>query len=356
MALYLRAKGKKVWQMSFFVNGRQIRRSTGTTNEKLAEKIHAKVLTQITEDKWFDKPKDEKKSVDEMIDKYLSEYSILKTPNGEARDQSIAKNLRKFFRGLLLKAVSPATIVQYKAFRRKKPVKPATLERELCFLKRAFNLAVYEWEWIEKNPVARISKEKFNNEVERWLSFDEEKSLLNSCSEPLKSIVIIALNTGMRQHEILDLEWQNVDLSRKIATIIRSKNGEIRSIPLNHRAFNVLCSGANLRPLKSKYVFSSSAGTRIERRNLLRDFYKARKKAKLENFRFHDLRHTFATRLVQAGIDIYTVSKLLGHKDIRMTQRYSHHCPESLRSSVEVLDTSTNIAHRDIERFQLVFN
>ncbi len=95
---------------------------------------------------------------------------------------------------------------------------------------------------------------------------------------------------------------------------------------------------SKLRYLNSDYVFPSNVGTRIGKRNLARPFCDAVKEAGIENFRFHDLRHTFTTRLIQNGIDIYAVAKLLGHKDIRMTQRYAHHYTESLRGGVEVLD------------------
>ncbi len=153
----------------------------------------------------------------------------------------------------------------------------------------------------------------------------------------LREIVAFALNTGMRQGEILDLRWPCVDLFRKTATIMRSKNGERRTIPLNQAVLDVLKSKAKVRHIKSDYLFSSGNGTRIIERNLQRAFGQAIERAKIKDFRFHDLRHTFATRLVQSGIDLYTVVKLLGHKDIRMTQRYAHHCPESLRGGVDAL-------------------
>lgn len=124
---------------------------------------------------------------------------------------------------------------------------------------------------------------------------------------------------------------------------MRSKNGERRTLPLNQSAIGVLKSRSKVRHIKSNYVFVNQNGERIIQSNLLRAFYIAMKKADIQSFRFHDLRHTFATRLVQAGVDVYTVSKLLGHKDIRMTQRYAHHCPESLRGGIEVLDKISTI-------------
>jgi integrase len=118
---------------------------------------------------------------------------------------------------------------------------------------------------------------------------------------------------------------------------MKSKNKEKRGIPLNASAMEVLIRRSKIIPI-SGYVFATSNGTKIMTRNLNRAFTKAVKKAGIKNFRFHDLRHTFATRLVQKGVDIYKVSKLLGHKSIQVTERYAHHYPESLRDGVEVLD------------------
>ncbi len=114
-------------------------------------------------------------------------------------------------------------------------------------------------------------------------------------------------------------------------------------MPLNSFAFELL----NLKYAKkvlsiNGLVFVSSVGTKIDADNLRRAFYVVLRKAEIENFKFHDLRHTFATRLAQSGIDIYKIAKLLGHEDIRMTQRYAHHCPESLRDGVEILESYYN--------------
>jgi integrase len=338
MGLY-KQKDSSVWWMSFNYKGKQIRKSTETKNKRLADKIFAMCVTKVTEGKWFEKQEVEDKTYEEMVVKYLEEYSISKTESGKVRDKCIVQNLSPFFGGLLLKDITPPLIVDYKAKRRKENAKPATIERELCLLKRAFNLAIREWEWTEKNPVARVSRERFNNTIDRWLSYEEEYRLFEACPVWLLQIVVFALNTGMRQGEILDLRWTYVDLFRKTATIMQSKNGERRTIPLNQNALTVLKARAKVKHLKDVHVFASKVGTRKEKRNLARAFYQAMEKAQVEEFRFHDLRHTFATRLVHAGVDLYKVSKLLGHKDIRMTQRYAHHYPESLRDGVEVLDT-----------------
>ena len=331
-------KRDRVWWMRFNYRGRQIRKSTEVSDKRLAEKIYCKIMTQIAEGKWFDKPVETPKTFSEMAAKYLSEYSISKTESGKNRDFSIIKVLNPFFGDLIVSNIAPALIVQYKKKRRKNGTAPATIERELCLMKRAYNLAVKEWGWVTENPVAKVSREKFNNQIDRWLSSEEEERLLNACPEWLRSIMTFALNTGMRQGEIRNLKWKDVDLFRRTAAVMQSKNGEKRTIPLNKNVMEVLKRKSKVRFLKCEYVFSSKVGTKLEKRNLARAFYIAMEKANVSNFRFHDLRHTFATRLTQAGIDLYKVAKLLGHKDIRVTQRYAHHFPESLRDGVEILD------------------
>ena len=165
-------------------------------------------------------------------------------------------------------------------------------------------------------------------------------------------MILFALNTGMRMGEIRELTWEGVDLFRKTVTVFRSKNGERRTIPINSVVLDVLKSKAKVRSVKSDYVFPSDTYTLLDDSHLRRAFRGAMKLCRIENFHFHDLRHTFATRLVQSGIDLYKVQCLLGHKSPIMTQRYAHHYPESLREGVEMLEKyrlastgGTNLAH-----------
>ncbi len=181
---------------------------------------------------------------------------------------------------------------------------------------------------------------KEKNERYRWLSEDEEISLLENRPEWLREIIIFSLNTGLRQNELLSLEWNRVNLTQKTAFIRKTKSGKPKTIPLNKIVMDMLEQKLNgkVRHLKNGFVFLSNHGTKIDRFNLRRAFDKVKEKAGIKDFRFHDLRHTFATRLSQNGIDQYMISKLLGHENTKMTQRYSHHCTKSLRSGVEVLE------------------
>jgi integrase len=336
--------------MRFNYRGRQIRRSTETTNRKLAEKIYCKYLTEIAERKWFKRPLGEKKTFREMIQKYLIEYSARnKAQKTHIRDKSLADHLVKFFGDFTLTSITPQFIYKYKTKRRDEGASPKTINNELGLMHHAFNLSIKEWEWIEENPVSKISKERVDNSKERWLTFEEEERLLNSSPKWLQEIILFSLETGLRQGEVLNLQWPQVDLFRKTITITEQKNRGKDTLPLSQRAWEVLKARAKIRHLKTNFVFYNRKGNRIDARNLLRAFYSATKKSNLEGLRWHDLRHTFASRLVQSGVDLYTVQKLGRWRTINMVMRYGHHYPESLRRGVEVLDEvrkkiSTNLA------------
>jgi len=253
-------------------------------------------------------------------------------------------HLSTMFSGLRLNHIAPRLITDYKTKRLTDGTSPATVRNELRLLSHAFNIAKKQWEWTRDNPVNRICfKELKARSIDRWLTAEEEEKLLKAAdgklNGQLRDIIIVALNTGMSQEEILKLRWQSVDFFRKTITTRRQKTEKTRTIPINHTALSLLKRRMKIKPLNgSDYIFFNNAGNMIDAGKLKRVFIKTVKEAEIINFRFHDLRHTFATRLVQKGVDLYKVSKLLGHVDISTTQRYAHHYPESLRDGVEVLD------------------
>jgi len=336
-----------VWWMYFTYQGQQVRKSTGTADRRLADAILSKVKVQIVEGQYFERAAAQSHTFTELMDRYEQEHVLRKLRHRGVK--GYMKNLRAFFGDRTLADITPKLIVAYKNKRYADGVAPATINRELANLKKAFNLALREWEWCHQNPVTRVSMEKENNKRDRWLSQDEESRLLNASAPWLRDIVQFAMHTGMRMGEMLELTWRGVDFSRRTVTVLRSKNGERRTIPVNETVLRVLKEKAKVRSLASDLIFCSKSFTPMESGHLRRSFRLALTKAKIDEFHFHDLRHTFATRLVQAGIDLYKVQQLLGHKSPFMTQRYAHHYPESLRDGVEILDqlgeSSTILAH-----------
>jgi integrase len=183
---------------------------------------------------------------------------------------------------------------------------------------------------------------KENNQRMRYLSYEECQTLIDVCESHLKPIVITALNTGMRKGEILNLKWDDVDLKNGFIFVRETKNGDRRDIPINQKlrsALESLYRGSkkNPRQIHIPYVFYYYR-TGNPFLDVKRSFTTALRKAGIKDFRFHDLRHTFASQLVMAGADIAAVRELLGHKTLTMTLRYSHLAPNHKVQTVKLLD------------------
>ena len=343
MGLYKRGT---LWWMRFSIQGKQIRRSTGTSDRKLADKVFKKVMGEIAEGDWFERLPGEEKTLSELFGKYLEEHSKPnKSGKSYVRDKAIAERMVKEFGDVTVAEISAEAIFDYKRKRREENVAPATLNKELSFLRHALEMAVV-WEWLEINPAVRIPREKVKNRMERWLTEEEEEKLLNACPEWLRDMVIFSLNTGFRQNEMLSLTWSQVDLSRKTILFWDQKNGGRDTVPINPAAEEILKKHWKVRSLSSDHVFLTSNGTPFIARNLIRSFSIALEKAGIEKFRWHDLRHTFATRLIHEGVDLYKVQRLGRWRSVSMVMRYAHHSVESLRTGMEAVSrlTSTNLA------------
>jgi len=348
MGLYKRGT---VWWMSFSHNGEQVRRSTETEDRKLAIRIFDKLKGDIAEGKWFEMLPGENYTFGDLMKKYLEEYSsVNKAKTSYTRDKSLAAHLLTSFKDEYLLDITPAMISDYKVQRRRDGAAPRTINYELTLMSHAYNIAIGEWEWLKNNPVKKVKKDRVDNLIERWLTHEEEERLLNVSAKWLQEIIVFAIHTGLRQSEILDLKWHQLDLTRRTMLIYEQKNRGVDTLPLNETALGVLEERHQHRLSQCDNVFYSITHTRIGNRNLFRAFKIATKRAKVPNFRFHDLRHTFATRLVQAGVGIYELQRLGRWKSASMVMRYAHHNPESLRSSIEVMDRFeampiTNLSH-----------
>lgn len=197
-------------------------------------------------------------------------------------------------------------------------------------LRAMLNKAV-QWGYLTDSPMKGIRLLKEPPERVRYLTTEEIARLLARCSEHLRPIVICALHTGMRKGEILNLKWSDVDLHNRMILLERTKNNRRRMIPLS----GVLCSVLKALSRRSEYVFCSEKGERFG--NVRKGFKAALKRASIEDFRFHDLRHTFASHLTMSNCNIRTVQQLLGHTTIRTTMKYAHLSKEYLEEAVNLV-------------------
>ncbi len=229
-----------------------------------------------------------------------------------------------------------------KAKRKKKKlgfVCEATVNREVACLKVILSKAAF-WEYIPKNPIHGLESLKEAPIRERYLTREEYQRLLLVAPNYLRDIIVFALATGMRQDEIFGLKWESIILNERFRhgeiTFV-GKGNKRRSVRMNQTVYELLAR--KRRERKGEYVFTSpktKAGKKLD--NVSHSFSTALEKAGITNFRFHDLRHTAASWMVQGGADIYAVQKILGHADLKTTQRYAHQSPEYLESQIGILD------------------
>lgn len=215
---------------------------------------------------------------------------------------------------------------------------PATVNRYLAALSHACTVAVKEYGWIENNPLLKVTRPKEPRGRIRFLSDEERTRLLTACqaseSPDLYPAVILALSTGARAQELLGLRWPQVDLPRKVATLHETKNGERRVLPLAGPALELLRERSKVRRLDTDLVFPGR--TRPAKPVDLRTpFETALKRAGIEDFHWHDLRHTCASYLAMNGASLAEIAEVLGHKTLSMVKRYAHLSEAHTASVVE---------------------
>lgn len=345
-------KRGQVWWMRFSYRGEQIKRSTETGDKKLAEKIYCKVTTQIAEGKWFDVDEGKRRTFEELAEKY--EKQVFCELKSQKSTKGYLNQLKAFFGSYSLSDINPAIIDDFKQMRKAKGVKPATINRQLNVLRRMLNLAKKRWLWIKDVPPIEMEPKADRKRI-RYLSFEEYHKVIDCCEGWIEEIVIVAAWTGLRQGNILNLRKDRVNLAARIIMLdgYEMKNQENLIIPIPEPALEVLKEIIKVSSKNTPFVFCDNDYKPHYKVKVERAFRKALNAAGIEDFRFHDLRHCFASWNRQAGVDIDTLADLLGHKDTRMTRRYAHIGPVHLFTAIGRLEDSykafsTNLAQSSL--------
>jgi len=336
-------KRDKTYYLDFSYHGERVRKAVGT-NKKVAELAAKETELRIAKEEHLGIFDAKKITLKEFSEDYLKFSKANKAESSYKRDKLSMKHLTEAFGSRIFAKITTQDIELYKITRREK-VSGATVNRELACLSHMFTVAV-NWKILTLNPVKNVKKFKEPPGRLRHLTMEELDRLIDSSSETLKPIIIMAYNTGMRKSEILQLKWENVDLASRTITVVKSKNNEIRVIPINRWLHETLVSLPSYR--EHKFVFTRKNGECVA--CIKTAFDNALLRSGITDFRFHDLRHTFASHLVMNGENLKTVQQLLGHKDIKMTMRYSHLSKDYVQKAVDSLCRSnqkngTNLAH-----------
>ncbi|MCI0530312.1 MAG: tyrosine-type recombinase/integrase [Nitrospira sp.] len=326
-------KKDKNWYIDYYFRGKRKRKKVGPSR-KLAEQVLKDVQVKIIKREYLG-VYDEKKILFEDFAKEYLEYVKANKSSGMADNEEgyLDTHLKPTFGRQYLYEITPQAIEKLKAELLEK-LEPGTVNRYLACLKHMFRKAI-EWGYLKANPANGVRKLKEPPGRLRYLAKTEVQKLLLACPPRLSPIVMTALHTGMRRNELLKLTWQNVDLDNRTIRVEKPKNNESRTIPMNETLFQAIRK--LVKHPHSAIVFPSRGGRPYT--DVPKTFRKAVETAKIEDFHFHDLRHTFASYMMMNGCDVKTLQELMGHKDIKMTMRYAHLSRDHVRQSVKVLDT-----------------
>ncbi|WP_101048242.1 tyrosine-type recombinase/integrase [Macromonas nakdongensis] len=320
--IYRRPDSSHWWINTTLPNGQRVRQSTGTQERSEAEALLAKLKLDAYREHHFGvKPQ---RSWQEAVIRYLE---LKRTLKSFADVQRICRHLDRYLGALTLNQINGDVIWRIVQGELHKGNKPATVNRYLATIRNLLRMARDEWQWIDTFPKIRLLPGEV--ERDRWLTREEAERLIRCCPPHLAALVRFALATGCRAGEITGLEWNRVDLNRKTAWLNQTKNGTPRGVPLNEDAIEVLREqiGKHLRfcftylgqPLRADVTNTA--------------WHNALNKAGIEDFRFHDLRHTWASWHRQAGTSCDELKDLGGWKTRSMVDRYAKFATENLLSA-----------------------
>lgn len=317
-----------------------------------AEAYEGKVKAAKREGRYndlFDVKLETKITFNQLADKYVENFGTQKCFAG-FKDYMI-KGLRAEFGERKLSQISYMDLETWRNKRKAtltiagKPRADGSVNNELAVFGHMMSKAV-EWQLLEVNPFKKGAGLliRVDNQRTRFLSEPEIEALLSECPRHLKPIVETAILTGMRLGEILSLKWEQIRNGLIMLEGGMVKSGKGRQIPVNEDLDMVFKEVRRQNHLKSEFVFCDSQGRRFN--DVRSSFSGACRRAGVENFRFHDLRHTFASRLVMRGASIKAVQELLGHSTLNMTMRYAHLSPEHLKDAVNLLNNTPGIGKK----------
>jgi len=268
------------------------------------------------------------------LSQIIAEYKAYRE-NNYANPKEFDYVINKFYSLIGNKAAEQVTLADLEKYRtfRKGKVKNSTINREMDNIKRMFSLAMKN-KRIRYNPCSELKKLKIDNPNKRFLTKEEEIKLLKVANPIMRKMIILALNTGMRVGEILNLKWEHIFFQQNYLVALNPKNGKPRKILLNKTLKNEL---KELQKI-SEYVFSNPL-TKTKYKNIKKTFSRTVERAGIPHITFHELRHTTASRLNEKGIDILTIKEILDHADLKTTQLYTHTPRKNIMDAVNVLET-----------------
>jgi integrase len=338
MSIYKNTNGK--WYYNFMLNGdRKHGVCKGCFEKSEALEYEADMKRELSLIQRGKITKTEKTiTIKRMFDLYLRYSEINKVAKSFVDDKHKAEVMLDFFgSNYTIYTITPSKIEDFKKYIViTKKLSKATFNRYFSALSKAYNLIIIEDRLNIQNPCKAVGKLQEDNCKIRYLTEDEENRLIPELPDYLKPIVVCALTTGLRYSNIVNLRWEAIDFKYNFVEILKQENKGHKKIqlPLSSKLKAEL---EKIGVQDEGFVFVSHR-TGHAYKKLQEGFSQACKRAKVKNFRFHDLRHTVATRLVANGADLMTVKEFMAHSSLATTQRYMHPTPENMKKAVDILD------------------
>jgi integrase len=333
-----------VWYAKFPIpRSRPVCRALGKS-KTLAKMQEAAILKEIAEGTFFDKQIGEYLTVCGLLDLYVEKHSLkAKKPETVKNESFLIRQLNKKFGDELIITVGPLELECYMADREKEGVGDVTIHHELALLRHAYSLAVKRWDLLEKTPFDKVKLPCGDNRRVRYLKPDEEERLVARLKNHpwLFSAVLIARDTGFRRINLCELEWSQIYFKERLIKIGKTKNGEPNYQPMTDGVYRELLKIWGTPNRHPDYVFFLKSRPKIvrplKRGTVSQAFKRVVREAGIEDFRWHDLRHDFCSKLFQGGETLGNVAELAGHKDLDTTRRYSHMNVETKRKVIAKL-------------------
>lgn len=286
----------------------------------------------IREGRHFKTAEAKKHTLADLVDRYIKDALPTKPKQAPAQRPQLER-WKAEIGSYLLSDITPALIVEVRDKLLSEPAprgnirNPATVVRYMAALSHAFTIAVNEWQWLEDSPMRKVKKPNESKGRVRWLDDEERTKLLTACKESpnplLYPCVILALSTGMRQAEQMNLIWQDVNLKDGFLILHETKNGERRRVTLAGHSLELLRAHAKVRRIDTQLLFPSDRNPQ-KPIDLRKAFMHAMERAQITDFHWHDLRHCTASYLAMNGASMAEIAEVLGHKTLSMVKRYAH--------------------------------
>ena len=336
------------WYFDFTIRGKRYREAIPEARTKAqAEQAETQIKQSVYDGKYG------KLKAQVTLEKFANETYLQwarENKRSAYHDEYNLRHLLPYFKGMSLQDITAEHVEQFKRKRRneittrKELRNPNTVNRDLALISKIFSLAV-DYCYIENNPCRRVKFFKTDIKEKKVLSRSDEKKLLSviPADDRLYSVILVALKTGMRRGKLVKLKWENIDFDASMIHIPAAitKGNRARSLPLMPDVKAIILS---LRQ-RDRIVAEIFPGFKLSAHSVTARFTSACKKAGLEGYTFHSLRHTFSTRLSDAGATLVVVRDWMGHKTVQMTNHYTHATPEIMRQAMEMLEKQ-NIRHK----------